>query len=886
MIERESSVKMPIGDRRPEEAPGRDDQVSPYMRRGGESLGSATKGAYLGDSTGGSHAYRWTLALGGEPDMSKPYAQHPWVYACVSAIARSASSVPARLQRETPNGEYETVEQGPLAGLLNRPNPLMSQRKFFRSIATSQQLYGETFLIMLRRVNGRMVPVEAVSGSGMTAMIEQPEEIWPVRGDLVDAILDPETKLPREWALQTRNGMVRYPAHAVVQVAEVNPYNPLRGMGPMQAAYRTASKDFIIDRYDEALLQNGGSPGGVLSVDGPLTDADQRAIREAWNEAHSRADAHRKTAVLPQGTTYKEVGMTPQAMEHEKLRDWDRQTVLSIFGVPPVILGLETINYATAREQNRIFWDTTIMPYLDFLMDELQFKLISRLPGMESGLRMDFDISDVSAMREDMDSKVDRALKIYEKGHRTFAEAANLAGWDITEEELDGVDERYVPLNMGRIGGEGEVEAPQDPSEEPLDLEDDPDDEEARAVDPDRLDEVYSKWRSTVNMSASELESWSKNPCSRKASLNPTGVINRNLRLLRKKKSEWNSRDVRDANRTISFVSRMRGMPKGEPVTEGCPSKRDISLRNWAYNPDKGSRSYEGEERSWPEWLSGEEERETYYRQIISHQDSYLERVARRTKRVQRDMVLSARKRVREIANQTKEGAPTKIKAVFTEAEIQRLLEINLEEWGDELSDAIVPLLSGMMFEAAKILGGEIGVAGVISSVEHPIIAEFYANYPVYLAEGPQSTLAKEIHSTILDVMLSPGAPPASNLSQAIRQQLNQVESALTDVLGGLDARADRIAWTEVSKAYNGGRFEEMKQNNVKRHQWLSSRDAVVRETHAPNTGVDGEIVEVGQPFSNGVRFPGEGPPAPASEVVNCRCTTIAVRDTQEGSNV
>lgn len=887
MIEREPSVKSHLGDRRPEEAPGRDDPIAPYARRGGDDLGAATKGTYLGDYSGGSHAYRWTLALGGEPDMSKPYAQHPWVYACVSAIARSASSVPARLQRKSPTGEYQTVEDGPLAKLLERPNPLMSQRKFFRAIATSQQLYGETFLIMLRRVNGRMVPVNAVSGSGMTAMIEQPEEIWPVRGDLVDAILDPETKLPSEWALQTRNGQVRYPAHSVVQVAEVNPYNPLRGMGPMQAAYRVASKDFVIDRYDEALLQNGGSPGGVLSVDGPLTDADQRAIREAWNEAHSRADAHRKTAVLPQGTTYKEIGMTPQAMEHEKLRDWDRQTVLSIFGVPPVILGLETINYATAREQNRIFWDTTIMPYLDFLTDELQFKLIGRLPGLESRLRIDFDISDVSAMREDMDSKVERALKIYEKGHRTFAEAARLAGWDITEEELDGVDERYVPLNMGRIGGEGDVEAPEaEPEVEPEeDLEDDPDDEELRAVDPDRLDEVYSKWRATVNMSASELESWSKNECSRKASLNPTAVINRNLRLLRKKKSEWDSRDVRDANRTISFVSRMRGMPKGDPVVQGCPSKRDISLRNWAYNPDKASRQYEGQERAWPDWLSGEEERAAYYRQVISHQDGYVERVQRRVKRVQRDMVLATRKRIREIANETRQGTPTKIKAVFTEAEIRRLLDINLQEWGDELSAAIVPLLAGMMYESAKILSAEIGVAGVISSVEHPIIAEFYANYPVYLAEGPQSTLAKRIHSTILDVMLSPGAPPATTLSEAIRQQLNEVESALTDVLGGLDARADRIAWTEVSKAYNGGRLEEMKLNDVKRHQWLSSRDPFVRESHAPNTGVDGEIVEVGQPFSNGVTFPGEGPPAPASEVVNCRCTTVAVMNNLESND-
>ena len=110
--------------------------------------------------------------------------------------------------------------------------------------------------------------------------------------------------------------------------------------------------------------------------------------------------------------------MTPQAMEHEKLRDWDRQTILSIFGVPPVVLGLETINYATAREQNRIFWETTVLPYLDFLRDEIQHKLIRRINSPDRELLLDFDITGVSALREDMDAKVERTLKLYEKGHR------------------------------------------------------------------------------------------------------------------------------------------------------------------------------------------------------------------------------------------------------------------------------------------------------------------------------------------------------------------------------------------------------------------------------------------------------------------------------------
>ena len=100
------------------------------------------------------------------------------------------------------------------------------------------------------------------------------------------------------------------------------------------------------------------------------------------------------------------------------------------------------------------------------------------------------------------------------------------------------------------------------------------------------VDEVYAKYHDTVNMSFSELEAWSKSECSKLASLDRS-PINRNLRLLKTKKADWGVNEVKVANRTISFVSRMKNMEQGKPVNKTCPSKRDISLKNWAYNPNK-----------------------------------------------------------------------------------------------------------------------------------------------------------------------------------------------------------------------------------------------------------------------------------------------------------
>jgi hypothetical protein len=102
----------------------------------------------------------------------------------------------------------------------------------------------------------------------------------------------------------------------------------------------------------------------------------------------------------------------------------------------------------------------------------------------------------------------------------------------------------------------------------------------------DVIDEVYSKYHKLVNMSYSELKAWSETDCSKKASLN-RGPIERNLNLLSKKKADWGATEVKSANRSISFISRMKNMEQGEPVSKNCPSKRDISLKNWGYNPNK-----------------------------------------------------------------------------------------------------------------------------------------------------------------------------------------------------------------------------------------------------------------------------------------------------------
>ena len=86
---------------------------------------------------------------------------------------------------------------------------------------------------------------------------------------------------------------------------------------------------------------------------------------------------------------------------------------------------------------------------------------------------------------------------------------------------------------------------------------------------------------------------------------------------------------------------------------------------------------------------------------------------------------------------------------------------------------------------------------------------------------------------------------------------------------------AMRNARTAVTGAQNAGRVDAYKRAEdmgIKmKQEWLAAHDGHTRESHAE---VDGEQIEVGGTFSNGLAYPGDPGGAP-EEVYNCRCTLM-----------
>ena len=99
---------------------------------------------------------------------------------------------------------------------------------------------------------------------------------------------------------------------------------------------------------------------------------------------------------------------------------------------------------------------------------------------------------------------------------------------------------------------------------------------------------------------------------------------------------------------------------------------------------------------------------------------------------------------------------------------------------------------------------------------------------------------------------------------------INVVANMLTRRFDQLETwEAKRIARTEIHNSHNQGVMRIYDEVGVEYTQWIAANDDRVRESHEE---IDGEIIRIGDKYSNGLSYPGDTS-GPIEEWINCRCS-------------
>lgn len=730
------------------------------------------------------------LTMSGGEHLTRPYEQSGWVYACITALASAVAAVPRRLLTKDPDrnpDNFEEVTSGPLHRLLiESPNQHQSADEFYRAGVTHRRLDGEDVWFLMRadgepidpgEIPAQVVPwrgsiVDILTDSrGFPAAYRWP---WRMTGTASSAILDHASGAAQERSLLYR----WFPAHSVVQFRDYDPNNPGRGLGAVEVLSQDLEREYQAGRYQGALLENAGDPGGWIITKRRVSPTGQKQAQERLDDETSNvlnrgrwkyiADEH--ASVVPNS-------MSPKDLEFGNLLTWTRDKTASVMGVPPIIIGVyDRATFRNFEAAIRQFYTgpNGVIPYLRTVESTLDSRLFGRLPGAESEYRFRFDIDAIEELQEDMTDKLAVAVKASEGGNELTLQAAlNIFGITPPEDFAFG-ETVIVP---GGVTTLDLIENPPEPepSTPPASTDDEEGDDEKALGD--------------------------------------------------------STRDV------------------PQPDEINIPPKVDEQARLRAER-----RAYHAETLK------------TFRRgRALLIEKEYARRVAKYLRSYGRAQLA----KIKSVAK-TQRALPGDVqKSSFTLAEIAELISLPRDEWDAKLGKATYPGALDAFVSASDHMATALG-AGSSSFVATDAAAiKFAETQTAQLVEGVNSRLAKKV-TKLVQERLKAGATSAS-LRVAIGEVLPDLTPELRQAFTRPEQRAQAIARTETGKAVNGGRVETMKENGVERHEWSSSGDDAVRDSHVQT---DGEVVKIGDSFSNGLHYPLE-PNGPAGEVINCRCSTF-----------
>ncbi len=330
-----------------------------------------------------------------------------WVYTCVRKIASAVSTVPWFAEERVGENKWERNDAHPLSKLLARPNPYMSRQDLIERCAHHLYLGGNA-----------LWHLELVGGESNS----KPINIMPLMPDQIKPIPSGQGLELLGYEYRVGNQKIPLKPIEVCHLMFADPGNPFWGLAPLRAAMQTVDTDVEAVRWNKVSLQNRAVSDGSFVFNYPLSDEQWEEARKQVREQHLGSEFAHMPWVLGAGAEWKPMSLSPVEMDFLKTRQFNVATICAVFGVPVVLVSQERTTYNNMQTGRRMFWQDTIVPFLDDLQDALDLRLTpfwnpESLRSTENKtLRINYDISGVPAMQEILLERVTTARTLFDMG--------------------------------------------------------------------------------------------------------------------------------------------------------------------------------------------------------------------------------------------------------------------------------------------------------------------------------------------------------------------------------------------------------------------------------------------------------------------------------------
>jgi len=315
-------------------------------------------------------------------------------YACVDGRAKSIAQVPWKAYRKQRDGTLVAAADSPLQRLIDKPNPDFAWAEMMEYMSQHIDLAGNSYWSIIRAGNNA-----------------QPMEIWPLLPQGVKIKAGRQRLI--DYYRYQYGGITRdIQSPDMVHIKTANPNDFLFGMPTIQAAGRAVDVDREASMWQLNSMHNRGISDYAIIID-PDTSPEQI---ERLKDLHKEKQAGATNARQPFLTTrdIKTLNQTAVEMDFTASRSKVWAEICSAMGVPQPMVGLlEDATLANIETARRIFWIDTITPLLRMMKSQLDRQLAQQF-GPDWCI--EYDISDIEALREDYGQKLDEAAKLFAMG--------------------------------------------------------------------------------------------------------------------------------------------------------------------------------------------------------------------------------------------------------------------------------------------------------------------------------------------------------------------------------------------------------------------------------------------------------------------------------------
>lgn len=403
---------------------------------------------------------------------------------------RTFPEAPMRVQKELPDGTFETVGNHELTRLMRRPNPFYTGTVLQMGLVMDLLADGNAYALLVKN------------------QADRPRQAWYVPGSVMEPKGD-ENNLITHYEY-TVNGVPRkLEVDDVLHLRYgIDPDNPRLGFSPLKSVLREAFTDEEAAQFTQSLLTNMGVPGLLVSpaVGQPAPGEEDVKAAKTYIRDNFNGDKRGEPLVMAGATNVEQFGFSPEQLDLRALRRIPEERISAVLGVAAIVAGLgaglDRSTFANFAEAREFSYESCIMFLQRLIGEELALQLMPMYEDDPESFVVNYDLSEVRVLQEDENKKVERIVAGVEAGALTVAYLQR-EGFGI---EPDKADEVYLRgLNIVAVPV-GEVPEPIDigpvteppPAADPADEELQPSKMRFKASDTDRSARLLAALRRSL----------------------------------------------------------------------------------------------------------------------------------------------------------------------------------------------------------------------------------------------------------------------------------------------------------------------------------------------------------------------------------------------------